>query len=85
MSLSICIGGATGWTGSALINGVRAAADLGVNLVAVTLLHRKGYLRQRLDASGWQSESPVDWPVSEFLEEMPQRAAVTIEGRDGGC
>jgi 4-hydroxy-tetrahydrodipicolinate reductase len=28
MSLRICIGGATGWTGAALINGVRAAADL---------------------------------------------------------
>ena len=28
MALRICIGGATGWTGSALVNGVRAAADL---------------------------------------------------------
>ena len=32
---------------------MRAAADLGY-LVAVTLLHRKGYFRQRLDASGRQ-------------------------------
>jgi starch phosphorylase len=31
---------------------VRAAADLGLPFVAVTLLHRKGYFRQRLDASG---------------------------------
>jgi 4-hydroxy-tetrahydrodipicolinate reductase len=28
MALRICIGGATGWTGSALVEGVRAAADL---------------------------------------------------------
>jgi 4-hydroxy-tetrahydrodipicolinate reductase len=28
MALRICIGGATGWTGSALLEGVRAAADL---------------------------------------------------------
>jgi len=28
MALRICIGGATGWTGSALAAGVRAAADL---------------------------------------------------------
>jgi 4-hydroxy-tetrahydrodipicolinate reductase len=28
MTLRICIGGATGWTGAALINGVRGAADL---------------------------------------------------------
>src|SRR5581483_6288261 len=27
---------------------IRAAADLGLPLVAVTLLHRKGYFRQRL-------------------------------------
>jgi 4-hydroxy-tetrahydrodipicolinate reductase len=28
MALRVCIGGATGWTGAALINGVRGAADL---------------------------------------------------------
>jgi len=33
---------------------LRAAADLGVPMVAVTLLHRKGYFRQRLDAAGNQ-------------------------------
>lgn len=37
---------------------IRAAADLNVPLVAMTLLHRKGYFHQRLDASGWQSEEP---------------------------
>jgi hypothetical protein len=30
---------------------IPAAADLNVPLVAMTLLHRKGYLHQRLDAS----------------------------------
>ncbi|HET9607392.1 MAG TPA: alpha-glucan family phosphorylase, partial [Nitrospira sp.] len=34
---------------------IRAAADLKVPMVAVTLLHRKGYFYQRLDANGWQS------------------------------
>ena len=28
---------------------LRSAADLGVPMVAVSLLHRKGYFRQRLD------------------------------------
>lgn len=60
---------------------IRAAADLKVPMVAVTLLHRKGYFYQRLDASGWQSEEPVEWVVEDFLEEMPQRASVTIEKR----
>lgn len=38
---------------------IRAAADLKIPLVAVTLLHRKGYFYQRLDATGWQSEEPA--------------------------
>ena len=33
---------------------LRSAADLGLPMVAVTLLHRKGYFDQRLDARGNQ-------------------------------
>ncbi len=60
---------------------IRAAADLRVPMVGVSLLHRKGYFRQKLDASGWQTEEPVEWPIAEHLEEMAPRAMVTIEGR----
>ncbi len=60
---------------------IRSAADLKVPMVAVTLLHRKGYFSQRLDAGGAQREEPVEWSVENFLEEMPARAAVMIEGR----
>jgi hypothetical protein len=60
---------------------IRSAADLSVPMVAITLLHRKGYFRQHLDPTGWQTEGPADWVVERFLEEMPQRADVTIEGR----
>ena len=60
---------------------IRSAADLKIPLVAVTLLHRKGYFYQRLDASGWQSEEPAEWVVGDFLVEMPQRVSVTVEGR----
>jgi len=60
---------------------IRAAADLRVPMVAVTLLHRKGYFYQRLDRNGRQTEEPVDWAVNDFLTELPQRASVTIEGR----
>ncbi|MBI2228924.1 MAG: alpha-glucan family phosphorylase, partial [Deltaproteobacteria bacterium] len=60
---------------------IRAAADLKVPMVAVTLLHRKGYFYQRLDSTGWQIEEPVDWAVNDFLVELPQRTSVTIEGR----
>ena len=60
---------------------LRAAADLGVPIVGVTLLHRKGYFRQHLDASGSQSESPSIWYPEEFLEPMEPRVFVNIEGR----
>lgn len=60
---------------------IRSAADLKVPLVAVTLLHRKGYFYQRLDASGWQTEEPAHWVVGDFLQELPDRATITIEGR----
>jgi starch phosphorylase len=60
---------------------IRAAADLKVPMVAITLLHRKGYFYQRLDASGRQTEEPVDWVVADFLTEMAQRSTVAIEGR----
>jgi glycogen phosphorylase len=61
---------------------IRAAADLNLNMIAVTLLHRKGYFYQRLDPAGWQSEEPAEWVVDDFLEEMPPRVSVTIEGRE---
>jgi starch phosphorylase len=60
---------------------VRAAADRGIPLIGVTLLHRKGYFRQRLDASGAQTEEPAFWPVAELLSEMEPRCTVEIEGR----
>lgn len=60
---------------------VRSAADLGIPMLAVTLLHRKGYFRQRLDASGWQSEEDAVWPVSDLLQEMDARCSIEIEGR----
>ncbi|HUV38662.1 MAG TPA: alpha-glucan family phosphorylase, partial [Planctomycetota bacterium] len=60
---------------------VRAAADLKVPMVAVTLLHRKGYFFQVLDVDGQQSEEPVEWVVGDFVKAMDPRVTVTIEGR----
>ena len=61
---------------------VRSAADLRLAMVAVSLVHRKGYFHQRLDRHGRQSEEPVQWVVEDFLEEMGPRVAVNLEGRD---
>ena len=60
---------------------IRAAADMGVPMVGVTLMHRKGYFTQRLDENGWQREEPVQWQPESHLQEIPQRASVELEGR----
>jgi starch phosphorylase len=61
---------------------LRSAADLGVPLVAVTLLHRKGYFEQHLDAAGQQTELPVHWSPETVLEPVDAVSTVTIEGRE---
>jgi glycogen phosphorylase len=61
---------------------IRSAADLKLPMVAVTLLHRKGYFAQKLDANGWQIEAPVEWDVAKSCRELSPRVQVVIEGRD---
>ena len=61
---------------------LRAAADLQIPMVAVTLLYRKGYFLQRLDPHDWQQEEPAEWDVEKFLKAMPQRTSVTIAGSE---
>lgn len=60
---------------------LRAAADLGVDMVGVTLLHRKGYFQQHLDGSGKQTESAAAWLPEQLLEPMLPIVSVVIEGR----
>src|SRR5712671_260194 len=60
---------------------IRAAADLRLPMVAVSLLYRKGYFTQRLAEDGSQTEEPVEWRVEDFLTEEPARASVSIENR----
>jgi starch phosphorylase len=61
---------------------VRSAADGEVPMVAVSLVHRQGYFRQRLDAAGQQSEEPQPWSPVDTLAEMTARTSVSIEHRD---
>jgi starch phosphorylase len=46
---------------------LKSASDLGVPLVAIGLLYRQGYFRQRLTNDGWQLE---EYPTLDFYE-MP--------------
>ena len=61
---------------------LRAAADLEVPMVGVTLLHRQGYFSQRLEADGTQREELVAWSVADRLESREGVCSVEIGGRD---
>ncbi len=60
---------------------VRAAADLGIPLVGVTLVHRLGYVKQHLDAERGQTEEPEPWSPETRLVELDARARVEVRGR----
>ncbi|MGC9514724.1 alpha-glucan family phosphorylase [Methanocrinis sp.] len=61
---------------------VRSSADLGLPLVAVTLISRKGSFRQELDPAGRQIEHPAEWDPSDLMERLPERAKVGIGDRE---
>jgi starch phosphorylase len=61
---------------------IRAAADLGAPMVAVTLAHRLGYFRQQLDGNGTQTELPDPWHPETELEAVDARALVILEQRE---
>ena len=56
VSLPVYAGGLGALAGDLL----KEASDSAIPLVAVGLMYRKGYFRQRIDASGWQHEYWVD-------------------------
>ena len=60
---------------------LRSAADLGVLMVAVSLLYRKGHFYQRLDGEGRQHEEPVVWVPEDFLQRADATVEVEVEGR----
>src|SRR5579871_1948904 len=60
---------------------VRAAADIKLPMVAISLLYRSGYFTQRLAEDGTQTEDSVIWKVEDFLKEEPARITVPLENR----
>ncbi len=60
---------------------LKSAAELNLPMVAVTLLSRKGFFRQVLDAEGHQSEEPEDWDPAEHMRHLSLKIHVPVEGR----
>ncbi len=60
---------------------LRSAADLGVPIVGVTLMHQYGYFHQGLAPTGDQIEHDVRWYPERELQQLPNYVELTIEGR----
>jgi starch phosphorylase len=67
---------------------LKSASDLGLPLVAVGLLYRYGYFRQRLTRDGWQEEHygethPSELPINQVMDEQgaPLSVEVLMRGR----
>jgi starch phosphorylase len=59
---------------------LRSAADTGAPMVAVSLVHRRGYFRQYLDKNGQQTESDVCWSP-ETLPSAGETISIKMQGR----
>ena len=60
---------------------VRSAADLGLPLVAISLVSRRGHFVQEFDAQGRQIEREASWEPSRWARPLDAKVAVPIEGR----
>ncbi|MDX6749529.1 alpha-glucan family phosphorylase [Geminicoccaceae bacterium 1502E] len=60
----------------------RAAADLEIPMVFVSLVSREGYLRQEIDAAGRQVELPDPWDPAQWTEPLGAKIVVELEGRE---
>lgn len=60
---------------------LKSAADLGLPVVAVSLLNARGYFAQALDPSGNQREGPSAWDPARFCRALAPQVEVAIEGR----
>ncbi len=61
---------------------LRSAADTSAPMVAVSLVHRRGYFRQHLDANGQQTETDVPWSPETTLPSANQTVVIHMNGRD---
>jgi starch phosphorylase len=61
---------------------IRSSADLRIPLVAVTLVSKKGYVKQKITPDGRQLEYPEEWEPEKFMRLLPATVTVGVGGRD---
>ena len=59
---------------------IKSSADLKIPLVGVTLVSKKGYLKQEI-REGKQIDHPDDWTPSQYMTELPKQVELKIENR----
>jgi starch phosphorylase len=60
----------------------RSAADLELPMVFVTLISRRGYLRQEIDGEGRQVDHADPWEPGDYAVPLRAKVALPIEGRE---
>ena len=60
---------------------LRSAADTSRPMVAISLVHRRGYFRQKLSDIGQQTEADVPWSPETTLPSANQIIALTVQNR----
>ena len=71
----------SGGLGTLAGDAIRSSADLKLPLVAVTLVSKMNYFRQRLSESGRQVELSNEWRPEQHMTLLPNEVTVQIEGR----
>lgn len=59
---------------------LKAALDLRIDMIGVTLLYKQGYFRQKINSDGEQIEEPEIWDYASLLSLMPVQPKITIAG-----
>jgi glycogen phosphorylase len=70
-----------GGLGTLAGDAIRSSADLKLPLVAVTLVSKMNYFRQRLSENGRQAELSNEWHPEQQMTLLPNEVTVQIEGR----
>ncbi|MEM3372784.1 MAG: alpha-glucan family phosphorylase [Candidatus Anstonellales archaeon] len=59
---------------------VKSAADMGIEMVCVTMMHDLGYFYQRFAEDGTQIELPYEWRKDLYLKPLKKHVFIELEG-----
>lgn len=60
---------------------MRSSADLELPMLCMTMGWEHGYLQQHIEPNGTQQYAQIEWNKAEYLQKLPTRVTVTVEGR----